>query len=165
MALADGVRDFIDIKWPLGNQDDVGAPGDAAVKGDPSRIAAHHFHHHHAVMSFCGGVDAIERLAHDITCGVESKSVIGAAEVVVDRLRNSHHVGATLVEFLRDRESVVAADRDQRLNLIFLQRGQAAVDAIRTLRRIGARGAQDGAAARQNASDRLEIENHIIVVD
>ena len=100
MALADGVRNLIDVKWPLGNQDHVGAAGDAAVKGDPSRIAAHHFHHHHAVMSLCGGVDAIERLAHDIARSVESKSVIGATEVVVDRLGNSYHLGATFVEFL-----------------------------------------------------------------
>src|SRR5713101_8467781 len=39
------------------------------------------------------------------------------------------------------------------------------IDAIGVLRGISSRGAQDGAAARENASDRVEIEGHALVVD
>src|SRR5579863_10767071 len=42
VALPDLVRDFVDIKGPFGDQNDVRASRDSAVKGDPARIAAHH---------------------------------------------------------------------------------------------------------------------------
>ncbi len=160
MALADGVRDLVDVKGAFGDEDDVGAAGDAAVESDPACVAAHDLDDHDAVMSLGGGVYAVEGLADDVAGGVKSESVIGAAEIVVDGLGNADDLGAAFVQLLGDRKRVVTADRDESLDLICFERGQATVDAVGALRGIGARSAQDGAAARQNAAHRVKIEGN-----
>ena len=73
----------------LGDQDHVGAAGDAADDRDPARVPAHHLEHHHAVVRLGGRVQPVDRLGADVDRGVEAEGVVGAREVVVDRLRDA----------------------------------------------------------------------------
>ena len=94
MAQANSLGNFIDIEGALGNQNHIGATGNAAVDGDPARIATHHFHHHDTVMSFRGGVHAVDGLSDNVDRGIESESVVGAGEIIVDRLGNAYYFHA-----------------------------------------------------------------------
>ncbi len=61
-----------------------------------------------------GGVQAVDRVAGDLHGGVEPERHVGAAEVVVDRLRHADHRQAVLgVQARRGAQRVLAADRDQ----------------------------------------------------
>ena len=133
MALADRIRDFVDIKRSLGDENHVGAACDAAVKRDPAGIAAHHFHHHHSIVSFCRGVDPVKGFADDVAGGIKAKGVVGAAQIVVDGFGDANDVNAAFMELLSNRKRVVSTDCDKSLDVIFLEGRYAPVDAVGTL--------------------------------
>src|SRR5579859_3567594 len=128
MPLAQRVGNFVDVKRAFGNQDYIGASGHAAVKGDPTGIAAHDLDDHDAVVRFGSGMNAIYGFADDVAGGVESEGVLGATEIVINRLGHADDMNSVLMQLLRNRESVVAADRDQSIDLVLLERGDAAFD-------------------------------------
>ena len=100
----------------LGDEHDVGAAGDAAHDGDPAGVAAHDLDDHHAVVRLRRRVQAVDRLGADRDGGVEAEGVVGAREVVVDRLRHADDRQPVLVVQARgDAERVLAADRDERV--------------------------------------------------
>ena len=57
-------------------------------------------------------------------------------------------------------EGVLAADRDQRVDAEVAQVGLDPLDPALDLVRVGPRGAEDGAAARQDAADLLDVQRH-----
>ena len=59
------------------------------MHGDPAGVAAHHLDDHHAVVRLGGRVQAVDRLGADRDGRVEAEGVVGAGEVVVDRLRDA----------------------------------------------------------------------------
>ena len=110
----------------LGDQDHVGAAGDAGVDRDPARVAAHHLDDHHAVVRLRRRVQAVDRLRRDRDGGVEAERVVGRVQVVVDRLRHADDREVVLrVQPRRDAERVLAADRDERVEPLALE-GRAA---------------------------------------
>ena len=96
--------------------------------------------------------------------GVEAETEVGPAQVVVDGLGNADDVDALLEQLLPNTIRIVAADGDQRVELVVLQRFHAARQSAFALGRVGSRGAQDGAAARQDAGDGLVIQRHRLVL-
>ena len=79
------------VSSQLGDQDPVGAAGDAREDGDPAGVAAHHLDDHHAVVRLRRRVQAVDRVGRDLDRGVEAERVVGADDVVVDRLRHADH--------------------------------------------------------------------------
>ena len=117
-AAPDQPADPVEVERLLGDQDHVGAAGEAGVEGDPAGVAAHHLDDQHPVVAVGGGVQAVDRLHRDVDRGVEAEGVVGGAEVVVDRLRHADDADAVLgVQPRGDAERVLAADRDQRRRL------------------------------------------------
>lgn len=150
-ALLDVPGDLLDVELALGQQDDVGAAGQAGVQGDPAGVPAHDLDDEGAVVALGGGVQPVDRLHGDVDGGVEAEGVVGRAEVVVDRLGHADDVDAQLVQLGGDAQGVLAADRDQRVHAL---RGEVLLDplhAVLDLERVGAGRAEDGAAARQDA--------------
>ena len=80
----------------LGDQDHVGAAGDPGVQRDPAGVPAHHLDDHDAVVRLGRRVQAVDRLGRDRDGGVEPERVVGAVEVVVDRLRHADDGEAVL---------------------------------------------------------------------
>ena len=62
-------------------------------------------------------------------------------------------------------ERVVAAYGDEDLEIVTLKGGDALVHAVGLLGGIGARSAQNGAAARQDAADGRQVEHHGHIVN
>jgi hypothetical protein len=75
VAGADLGRHLVDIEGNFGNQDRVGAAGNAGVQGDPSGIAPHDLDHHHALMAFRRAVQAIKAFGGKATAVSKPKVV------------------------------------------------------------------------------------------
>src|SRR5712691_8193413 len=95
---ANGFRDLLDIEGLLGDEDDVGATGDAAIHGDPAGVTAHDFDHHHAIMGLGGRVHAVDRFGGDVHGSIESEGEVGAGQVVVNGLGDADDFDAFLVQ-------------------------------------------------------------------
>ena len=151
-------RHLVDVERDLGQQHRVRVAGDAGVQRDPAGVAAHHLHHHHALVALGGAVQAVQAFGGEGHGGVEAEGGEGLVEVVVDGLGHTHHAQAFLVQRVGDGERAVAADGHQRIE--FLHR-EVLQDFVRAVHIPGAAighlhrevqwvapvgGAQDGAA-------------------
>ena len=154
----DVLADLLDVERDLGDQDDVGAAGHAGVQRDPAGVAAHDLDDEGAVVRLGGRVQPVDRLHGDVDRGVEAERVVGGVEVVVDGLGYADDVHAVLVQLGGDAEGVLAADRDERVDAEVLEVRLDLLDAAVDLERVGARRAEDRAAARQDAADLLDAE-------
>src|SRR5579862_9726115 len=148
VAAADAVRDLVEVDGLLRDEDHVGAAGDAAHDGDPAGVAAHHLDDHHAVVRLGRRMQAVDRLGRDRHGGVEPERVVGAGEIVVDRLRDADDREAVLgVEARGDAERVLAADCDQRVEPAVGEVLQHLLDAPVQLERVRPSRADDRPAA------------------
>src|SRR5438876_5070402 len=73
----------------LGNKNGVGAARHTTVRRDPSRVAAHHFDYHYAVMGLGCRMQTVNCVGNDRDGGVETEGEIRSVNVVVDGLGNS----------------------------------------------------------------------------
>ena len=144
----------------FGDEDIVGAHGDAGEAGDPARVAAHRLDDHDPAVAFGGGAEAVDRLGHDVDGGVEAECEVGDDQVVVDGLGDADHGDAEVfVEADRHPQRVVAADRDQgvqpRAWKLLADGGQVGLG---VLVGVGARRAEDGATAGDDAVGLGDVE-------
>ena len=104
-----------------------------------------------------------------VTRSVEAECDFGGRKIVVDGLGNAHDLHALVEKFERDGLRALAADADHRIDAQLAGVGDDFIGNIANdffavfdgavFERIAAiGGAQDGAAARQNAADVLERE-------
>src|SRR5690606_18417936 len=146
--------DLVDVEGLLGDEDDVGAAGQSGVQGDPSGVTAHHLHDQDPHVGLGGGVQPVDGLGGDVDGGVEAEGVVGGGQVVVDGLGDAHAGDAVLLgEECGHSEGVLAADGDEGVDLPPPQGVLDAADAVLLVQRVGAGGAEDGAAAGQDAAD------------
>ena len=115
LALANALRDLLEVERNLRNQHDVGAAGQARVERDPARVAAHHFDDHHAVVRLRRRVQPIDRVGRERHRRIESERHRRLDDVVVDRLGHADDGHAALVKLVGDGERAVAADDDERV--------------------------------------------------
>src|SRR5690606_21456632 len=87
-----------------------------------------------------------------------AEGVVGGVQVVVDGLGYAHHLHALLVELGGHPESVLPADRDQRVHALGDQVRLDLLHAAVDLERVGTGGAEDGAATREDAAYRLHVQ-------
>src|SRR5439155_8105059 len=149
VTAADVLARLLDGDRMLGDENHVGAAGDAAHHRDPAGVTTHHLDDHDAVVRLRGRVQSVDRLGRDEHCGVEAERVVRRGEVVVDRLRDADDAEVVLlVQPRSDAERVLTADRDEGVELGRLERSQYSLDAAVELERVRARGADDRAAPR-----------------
>jgi hypothetical protein len=103
-------------------------------------------------------VQAVDGLGRDVDGGVEAEGVVGACEVVVDRLRHPDDVDPEVVQLGGDAEGVLAADRDERVDAEVLQVAPDPLDAVGNCERVGARRAEDRAASRQQPAHSGDVQ-------
>ena len=90
MAAQDPGRDLLDRRRRPRDERSPSAPPAAPRSGDPAGVAAHHLDDHDPVVGLGGGVQAVDRLGHDLHRGVEAEGEVGdPPSVVVDRLRHA----------------------------------------------------------------------------
>ena len=160
--------DPVDPIGNLGDQDHVGAAGDAGVERDVPGVPAHDLEHHHARVAGRGRLQVIKGVGRDLDRGRVTERDLGMAEVVVDGLGDADQVEAALLgQAAQDRQGPVAADADERVqaeHAVALDHLGRAVPAaavrhgvIEGVALVG--GAEDGAAdAQQLPGEQVEIE-------
>ncbi len=88
----------VDVDFLLGNENDMRAAGDSRSIGNPAGVAAHDFNDDHAIMRVGRSVDAVDGLGGDHDRCVVAECLVGAADVVVDRLGNANGVDAVFAQ-------------------------------------------------------------------
>ncbi len=160
------------MKRNFGNQNHIRAAGHAGVNRNPAGVTAHDFEHHHAVVAFGGGVQAVERVGRTGHGGIETEGDRGRGKIVVNRLGHADNRDAGLVHLLRDGQRTIAANGHQRGNAqrfhAGLRRlhqflGELARFAVAGLGgKLAAIGrAENGATAHEQAVERLVIQHAI----
>src|SRR6266566_5499482 len=109
----DAMCDLRRIIGNLRDEDDICSTRNAGMDGDPSRMASHHFDDDNAAMAFRRRVQFVERVPGSVDGSVEAECDNGAANIVIDSLRNTNQRHTLLVEFLSDAQRAVAADHNQ----------------------------------------------------
>ena len=114
--LADMRGDGFKVVRDFRHKDHVGAAGDTGCEGDLAAVTPHHLEDHHPVVACRGGLQPVDRLGrHHDRCVVADRA-LGAADIVVDRLRDADKGDAPLLsETAEDGKAAVAADADQRV--------------------------------------------------
>ena len=120
------------IDGHFGDEDVVGADGDAREAGDPAGVPAHGLDDHDATVALGGRAESIDGLGDDVDSGIEAEGKVGHHQVVVDGLGNADHgKSKVVVEPDGDSQGVVAADGDQGVepeaSEILTKRGQVGV--------------------------------------
>ncbi len=170
VALQDLVRDLFQVEGNFRDQNGVGAAGDACVKRDPARVAAHDFDHHHPLMALRRGVKAVQALGGEGDRGVEAEGGEGLVDVIVDGLWYAHHAQPFLVQGVGDGERAIAADGNQRVQFPLGEElqdfagairipGRAVLHFHREMQRVAfVGGAEDGAAQMPDAPHLVAVE-------
>src|SRR5262249_39114209 len=144
--------DFVRSDFDFGHQNVIGTTCDTAITGDPACVSTHNLADMYAVMRFSGGVQAIDCLSDNLHRRVKSERKIGSAHVIVDGGRNTDDVQTVLfVHFSGDAACIFATKHDQRIEPVVLHRIHHALGSAIQLERIGARSAQNRAAALNQA--------------
>ena len=116
-------------------------------------------------MRIGGGVEAVDGFGGDHDGGVEAEGLVGAVDVVVNGLGNADGIDAVFGQEEGDRLGVVAAERDECIDLVDLEDFLHLVDAAWNLLHVGARGVKDGAALELDAVDVFKCERDEVVVE
>ncbi len=169
----------------LDGEHEVRLAGDRDAIRQPAGLAAHGLDDEVARRRDRVGAEVHDLFGHDVDRGEEAEREVDAAVVVVDRLREVHDLHAArlgrealliLVEKVRGLQRVVAADRDQRVDVEIDERvvDVAQVDGLLQivevvglfdpLAGVRARGADDDAARVAQAGEVLELEDAVVLV-
>src|SRR6202048_4526973 len=173
VALLDGVGNPVVIERDFRDQNYVGAAGDAAMQRDPSRVPAHHFHDHHALVTRGRRVQPVESIHHGCDGGVESEGHGCSFEIVVDRFRYADTINTGFLQLERSHHRAVAANDDERFDVEFIENVSRLLDDIGRNHSAIARAnlgdemsaicrANDGAAERHDSIRALAIEDDMI---
>ena len=113
---------LFDIEGLLGDQRHVRARSQAGVQCDPAGVPAHHLDQHHSLMRFGGAVQPVDGVGGHHQCGVVAESHVGAVDVVVDGLGHTDDRNVFLGQPVRGRQRAFAADRDEDVDTVVIQR-------------------------------------------
>ncbi len=158
------VANGFEFEGQFGDQDDVRASTNAGMKRNPAGVATHDLNEHDAMMTFRGGVKAVDGLSGDDQCGVEAKSDFGGVEMVVDGFGNADDVDALVEEIARNVLRAVATGDNHGVDtetpgILHAQGGVIVNNFLAVLHGlVGERitaigGTENWAATRQNAAD------------
>lgn len=168
LAAGEALLDHLDqvgrVEGALGQTDAVRAGGHAGLQGDPARVAAHDLDDHHALVGLGGGLQAVHGLGGDTDRGVEAEGAVGGGDVVVDRLRDADDRETGVEQHAGGREGAFAADRDQRVDAELVDHVGGALARLAQPVTLQAGGAEDGAAAGQDAADTVQVEGAVAAV-
>ena len=120
----EGTDQFFDIRFPFRDEDVFRAGGDAAVEGNITGIATHHFNHKKPVVRIRSIADLVYRLDSRIHGGIKTDGKIGARNVFVNGAGKADTGNLEFgTEFMRAPEGSVAANDNKPVYTQLLQIG------------------------------------------
>ena len=164
VAALDVLGHAVEVRRDLRHQDDVRAACDARVGGDPPHVPPHHLADDDALVALRRGVQPVDGVRGDHHRGVEAEGEVGGVDVVVDGLGHADDRQALLVHARGGRERPLAADGDDGADAVALHRALHPLQAVLHLEGVDAAGAEDGAAAVQDAARRLAGEPEVVIL-
>src|SRR5712671_6803140 len=168
-ALRDVFADVADRERNFRNENDVCPAANAGLERDPAAVASHDLDHHDAMMRSTGRVNLIDGVAHGVQRGVEAECNLCGRKIVVDGLGHTHNLHALLEELVANFLRSIAADGNGGIDAQFARVGHhlirdvarnllAVLDHLEMKRFAAVGGAEDRAAAGQDAADFLQRE-------
>ena len=111
---SDERANFIDVEFPLGNENAIGSPGHAGMRRDPPGVTTHDFNNHNPLVRLGCCVEAVDSLRDDLNGRIETEGVIRTCKIVIDSLRDADDGIAFLAEeFVRDALRIIPANSYQ----------------------------------------------------
>ena len=123
----------------------------AGMQGDPTNVAAHDLHDHHAVMGLRGGVETVNGIGGHRNSRIKTKGEISAVDVIVNGLGHPDNGDAIIRQPLCTLEGSLTTDRDEGVNAGILEVLLNLVNSSLELIRVQAPGTQDGSTAQEDA--------------
>ena len=159
------LTDLGDVEGLFGDQGRRCAAGQTRVHRDVADMATHDLHHHDPIVRFGRRVEPVDEVGGDLDRGVEPEGVLRARDVVVDRLRDPDDRSSQLGEGMRRAERSIATDDDEAVELPAARGLECLRQALRQQLRCRSTRAENGAATREDAPSRLDVERHAAIFD
>ncbi len=116
-------------------------------------------------MGLGGGLQPVYGLGGDAHGGVEAEGAVGGRDVVVDGLGDADDGHTRVRQHPGGREGALAADRDQCVHAVTAAQLGAVLRRFAQPVALQPGGAEDGAAAGEDAADRVEVEGAEVAVE
>jgi hypothetical protein len=134
---------LVEVVGDLRDEDGVGAPRQAGVRGDPALGSPHHLDEDHPVVGFGGRGQAVDGVGGDLHRGIETEREVGGGDVIVDRLGYADDRDPVFDEAQRRTQRAVAADHDHGVETIGFEGLADPLSAIAVNVRVLAGGAEN----------------------
>src|ERR1700722_18996546 len=165
VAPLEPLADLRYLERDLRHEDLRRSSGDARVRGDPARVAAHHLADDDAMVRLGGGAEAVDRVSGYLDGGVEAERELRLREVVVDRLRDADGLDPVGGEAVGHTERVLSSDGDDRVEVVRDERPDHLVGSFARDEGIRPRGAEDGSTHLDDVSAPFLVEQDAVVVE
>src|SRR5690606_17952552 len=86
-AVPNGIGNAGEVEGDLGDEDDVCAPCETAVEGNPPGVSSHDFGDHDAFVTLGGGVQPVEGVSDTGHSRVKAEAHGGGADVIINGFR------------------------------------------------------------------------------
>ena len=150
-------RHLLQGGFHLRDEHHLRAAGDAAHQRQVAAIPPHDLDEESAAVRGSGVLDAVNVLQHRVQRRVHADAHVGVGDVVVNGAGHADDGKAHLVQLERPAEGAVAADDHQPLHAVAVEVAQCSLAAFLRPELLGAGGAQDGAAAAEDAAHRAGV--------
>ena len=163
VAPPDQAAHLVDVERPLGDQDHVRASGEPRVQRDPARMAAHHLDDHHPVVGLSAVVWSRSIASVAICTAVSKPKVMSVPPRSLSIVFGtpSTRQAVLVVQARRRAQRVLAADRDQPVEVERVEVLADALDARRLLERVRPRAC--AGSCRRAAGSRGRLDRQLVV--
>ena len=154
-----------DVEWVFRHQRQRSAASDTGVRRHVTDMSTHHLDDHHSVVRFSRRVQPIDEVGRDLHRGVEAERLLCTCDVIVDGLRDPDHRCTELGGMICARERSVAPDDDQSIAAECVEIGNRVFQAARIHGGVAPRRSENGSSTRQRASQALDVERHVALLE
>src|SRR3954469_1809713 len=162
--LPDPASQFLDVEGPLRHDDGVRTGRHPGVQRYPAGVPPHDLDDEHPLVGLGGGLEPVEGLRRDPYRGVEPEGDVRDRDVVVDGLGHTHDGQTGVRHQPGGLERALTADGDDRVEPELLDMPPGPLHAVPQMRGLDPGGAEDRAAAGQDAAHRVEIELEVVAL-
>ena len=148
----------LEVDFLFRNQDRGGAHSQTHIHGQVAGVTTHNLNHRAPLMGLHRVTQFIDALNGGIGCSVESDTVMGAADVIIDGARDTDDIDAILGQSSCATEGAVAADGNDAIQAQELTGGNSLALAFFGHEFLAASSVEDGAATIDGVGNTLFVQ-------